>query len=462
MVEPTRRFQTNQDESSVQARIRERLQEIVDHIKNDRGVQLQREVADILGVDDATLSHWLSGNRLPKVKELRAIAERTGFSSDYVLAVEATPSGVRNLVEGIEWLDLSSLSGVQVSDHCVEGCQTFRALMSGKSPDEIVEGYRGRDGDKPTWSTCIQYWQAAVKSNVLKILSVQRRDDLENDLQEAYGKRIQDVHVAHIPEHITDPTIRTEFLAILAAPVLAEMNGAIGIGAGYSLIRTIENTSPSVGTGRTWCPVIVQREFAAEGLRTHTAGYNANALGNRFPGSKPLHLPFLPPEDRHPVDYNKWHSHRDAIEYVIHPLYHGLQAIFASLGAIPEEGGAYRDAPDVTPKVPASYRSQLDDYTRLDMRDKVLGEFLGHLLNADGDEIGSEQERTLLSKEVFHTSLSELRIFVNRRPVYVLAHSFKKYAAAAVLKGGLANSLIIDQDVAQHLLRTAPAASPDA
>lgn len=60
----------------------------------DKSGKTQEELAQLLGVAQASISEWVTGRALPTLKNLRALSTRTGISIDELLET-AKPKGKR-------------------------------------------------------------------------------------------------------------------------------------------------------------------------------------------------------------------------------------------------------------------------------------------------------------------------------------------------------------------------------
>ncbi len=306
-----------------------------------------------------------------------------------------------------------------------------------------------------SWSTLNQAFLVAVRSGSFHLTRVERDPDLEQAILSRYPE-LNRVLVAAVPRlrdgaySIKAATVRTELVSFLAA-TQALLNPSlraqpVGIGGGYTVLRIAEQSPPTLDffTDTQWIPLQATQDPALD-IPELTAQYTAMLLASRHRGSKAVALPFVPIERRQNLTLNNPDlspAERCAAQAIAQ-----LDNTKTFLMSV---SGKNLEYPAIGPGFASTL---LQDCFRALERVGRAGEFAGALvgwvLNHEGKPIGGEP----MSRAVFAVELEAIRRTVRFGTVWlVAAGSYKGEAVRMVVTSGLANALVIDASIADHLL----------
>jgi DNA-binding transcriptional regulator LsrR (DeoR family) len=341
-----------------------------------------------------------------------------------------------------------------VKNDCKEGVKFFENIVKHKfSVQTAIEqsAYKG----KPQASDLLNHALIlAFQSKALELLKVPRDTHLENLLLERFGNQLKDVRVAAIPRNKEDQyhqstLIRSEYVAWLAATsVLSQLPQVkyVGIGGGYTVRRMAELSYSRVNQfiPTVWTPLSTYKEkFDSETIEDNDVNFTAQLLMTRHPGSRAVYYLFRDGADEKPVDP------------IIRPKHESLSVAFVSINArrnnsnLSSQEGLDGDYQTANNKGITNIRQ----IYALVPPDKAAGEFLGKLLDDDGNSI--EEVKDILKQYVQQINFDVLRNRINQdAQVWLLgAGLYKVRPIRMAIRSSLANCLVIDSEIAEALIR---------
>ncbi len=402
-----------------------------------------KELAAELHHSEATVSNWRHGKYLPDVVTLVAIARYFGKSVDWFLGAYDTAQAVRREHKGIAWsVNIPPNAHGQQRREISLGVLLFETLVRQNIDLNTVRGLADfKDYDI---ETLYAFLKIALHANALRIEHIPRSADLEQRIQRLYPHlRENSVIVADIQDKNDGTLVRAEFVAFLAANVVLntiQYPDLIGIGSGYTMLRMAELAVPSMDQfrGTTWVPLMSFRE-------TLTNHYGANficeLLANRFPKSTHQYYPF------------DTHSHTDDILQT----HDNLRTAFVSMNGLGRSSRSSKTAQDTGDFRTADFgefarlRRVYQRLTTADMRERIGGSFLGYVFDKQGQII--EEMMDDVQQEVKQIALPRWKAINGRGRVWVVAaRLYKALPVWIAIRSGLANSLVIDNEIAEFIL----------
>lgn len=403
-----------------------------------------KELAAALNHSEATVSNWRTGKYLPDVSTLAAIAAIFNKQVDWFLGTAGDTAGkLRQEHKGIVWeVSIPDHAAGQVRHEINLGIMLFDALVRQNLDLSTVrkqEAFRDYDIE-----TLYGFLKIALYANALRIVGVPRNHALEAQIQRCYPHlRENSVIVADIQDKNDGTLIRAEFVAFLAATeVLSQIQypDLIGIGAGYTMLRMAEQVMPSMNQfrGVTWVPLMSFREKTSN---RYGANFTCELLANRFPRSGYHHYPFVSTNQTDPI----FHAHEN------------LRTAFVSMNGLGRSSRSQATAADT-----GDFRTaDFGEFARLrrvyqrlatpQIRERIAGTLLGFVFDKDGRLIDEMMEGA--NQEVGQISLAHWRAINARGQVWaVAARRYKALPVWVAVRSGLANSVVIDNEIAEFML----------
>jgi DNA-binding transcriptional regulator LsrR (DeoR family) len=396
----------------------------------------QNQLAEALDISRSTVTGWLRYGKLPDAYMLAQICRELACSADWLLGLDTR--GERNDPYGkIRWQEdvPSYISGFQ-REQIEQGIRFFNLLVSNEKRDDgIITDHN------------LQYLQfaiqAAFRSGALRLTHVERAHDHEARIKAKYPM-LREVIVADIPASYDGTVIRVEMVAFLAVETILSRivrENVVGLGTGYTLLRMCEQSVPSVDQfkGTYWLPLTT---FTND----NDSGYTANALARfmqlRHPGSEALYLPhpsLIGESDMLAAEFEQASS-----------MMQNVQTMFVTVNGVGRRDRTANMHP-LTDFRTADYSFDStylrDLYAQLDDKSSFGGEILSYLLDNAGNIIDWDKER------VWQISLDALRYNSDLigKVCIVAARHYKAHAVKTCIRNGLANMLVIDTEIAEHL-----------
>jgi DNA-binding transcriptional regulator LsrR (DeoR family) len=402
-----------------------------------------KELSALLTHSEATISNWRTGKYLPDVGTLATLATHFGKRVDWFLGTDGSQEEIRREHKGIVW-QVNIPNNIQ-GQHRREislGILLFDALVKQNLDLSVVHSLKDfKDYDV---ETLYGFLKIALHANALRIVDVPRNHTLEQQLQRLYPSLHENsVIVADIQDKNDGTLIRAEFVSFLAATeVLSKIQypNLIGIGAGYTMLRMAEQAIPSMDQfrGATWVPLMSFQE-------TITNRYGANfvceLLANKFPKSSHQYYPFS----------------AGAQSEGIFQAHENLRTAFVSMNGLGRSSRNRKTASDT-----GDFRTaDFGEFARLrrvyqrlatpEMRERIGGSFLGFVFDKQGRPIDEIMDDA--AHEVQQISLQRWKAINARGRVWVVAaRLYKALPVWVALRYGLANSLVIDNEIAEFIL----------
>lgn len=403
-----------------------------------------KELAALLNHSEATVSNWRTAKYLPDVNTLAAIAGIFDKRVDWLLAT-GVGGGDKARYEhnGIVWETFIPDHAHGQQRHEINlGILLFDALVRQNLDLSTVrnqQAFRAYDIE-----TLYGFLKIALHAHALRIVSVPRSHALEAQLQRRYPHLHENaVIVADIQDKNDGTLIRAEFVAFLAATEAlnrVQYPDLIGIGAGYTMLRMAEQAVPSMDQfrGATWVPLMSFREKTSN---RYGANFACELLANKFPRSGYHHYPFVTENQSDPV----FHAHEN------------LRTAFVSMNGLGRSSRHHTTAADT-----GDFRTaDFGEFARLrrvyqrlatpEMRERIAGTFLGFVFDKQGRLIDEMMEGA--NQEVQQISLARWQAINARGQVWVVAaRRYKALPVWVAVRAGLANALVIDNEIAEFML----------
>jgi transcriptional regulator with XRE-family HTH domain len=395
----------------------------------------QSQLAQVLGVSRSTVTGWVRYGKLPDALLLAKLCDELNVSSDALLGLNTRPEK-QNPSGYIHWIEdipphIEGTQREQISD----GIRIFNVFVSeNRSAADLRTRHTG------------QYLRlsllAALRSGALRLTHVARDDALEAKVKQRYPA-LKDVMVARVPENYDDSIVRTEFVAFLAAnEILCRVirPNAVGLGSGYTMLRTCELSVPSADqfTGTRWLPMLV---FAKHNTPDYTANDLARLMSIRHPGSTAGYLP-------HPDECCT--DHLKAVAQEVGRSLHNTPLLMMSVSGV-DRRDRVGSAHVFTEFRSADYEAEAPDlrteYAELDDKTQFGAELLRMLIDTHG---------SILSRDPATAGQVDLDVLRYHSEMMdsvcvVAACGYKAKAVKTCVENRLANVLVIDSEIAQYL-----------
>jgi DNA-binding transcriptional regulator LsrR (DeoR family) len=389
----------------------------------------QSRLAEALGVSRSTITGWLRYGKLPDADLIYRVCSELHVSSDWLLGLDThiekhDPSGAIHWIEQIP----PHVTGPQ-RDQIAYGIRLFNNFVTeNRSAEEMQAAH--------DWRIVSFALQAALRVGAIRLTSVARSTDHERDLLKRFPT-LKEVVVADVPQHCDNTIIRTEFVCFLAAVyVLTQIirSSAVGLGSGYTMLRFCENSVPTVDqfAGTHWTPLLA---FPSHNTIDYTADYLGRMMSIRHSGSISVDL----------VNSDKGHP-------PIEKLWEYTQTMFVSVSGVDRRDWSSMDH-ILAEFRSADYLAEAPDlrssYAQLENKAGFGGELLRYLLDVDGNIIKRDssvsQQVDLELLRYNSTGIGKVCIIAARR--------YKARAVLTCVRSRLANSLVIDSEIADYLLQ---------
>lgn len=434
----------------------------------------QKELADAIGRSPALVSCWATGSNLPRSDDLVRIADYLNCSIDSLFNRQRTSEN-EQVCEEFKWVEHVPLHVRHMSQPISQfleeeiklGIRLFRTLVVDQiSSKDCIDPI---DGPFPnqSWHSLNRAFKAATLANALNVTYVPRDNAKEQALRTLFP-HLRQVMVAALPRdnygvYLDNSVIRAEFVALLAATqALTGMplrSTKVGVGSGYTLMRFAQLVIPTSNwfAGTHWIPLNAQR---INEDYSYSANQVATTLSHRCLGSKALALPFVEPEMRRPRlgDHPALSpDEQRSLEAVLNPQ--DISAIFVSVSGIDHsdsdhfvfQGDFYSSDGEHISRLYTQMYSELQDQA---VADQIAGEMLGHMFDAEGRQLGTPEWRRSYDRILFTIGFEDLRRAAATSYVWLIAAGHnKRRSVLAAVSSKLVNSLVIESDIADYLIR---------
>lgn len=407
-----------------------------ERIGDKKGVQ--QDLAEQIGVSESSVSGWLNKGNLPSADILIRLQEHLNTSIDWLLGSE-TKREAEYEYAGIRWLEAFPMILPEDQKRFISlGINFFRlTIVHGYIVDEVLslEEFKGYDIDY-----VYSAFKAAIHTGIFQFIEIPRYPSIEKELIDKF--HLKEVIVAKIPPS-NATLISAEIVAFLAARhALASLTGQIGIGlgAGYTMLRFAEYSVPYIEQFRCkWIPLIT---YNRKGMDYYAANHIAAVMANRHPFSEALFLPHI----------NKNSKADDiALKKEIELAWRHSTTLFYTVNGlgrnrIPNE---FRSADGLSSGDLTGILDQLINERR---EQEIAGEILGRILASNGTVITNKTLEPMYKDVVTHIDFKVLKqISIGHKIWVVGAKEYKANAILAAIQNGLANSLVIDPEIANFL-----------
>ena len=423
----------------------------------------QRELAHRLQVSEGGVANWMSGT-MPSISRLIEICSFLDVSSDYLLGIDEHGC-IEHFEHGaIGWIEnVPENLTEELSKEYRQGIQFFKAVVQEGAGESELTGPNGRFKGQ-TIAGLERSFRTAVFANALKVNKVGRNRRLEDDLLKLYSPHLKQVIVVELPKgHESDKScvsshvLNVEFLAYAAAtevfPALEE--GAIGIGPGDTIYRCAELVPPSQHLYKSinWASTMEVNNHQQEAASV-SSNLAVKLLAARNPNTRAFYLPYLAPERRN-LHRDDLDAHQAQAAATIEEL-RVARAILMTVGGVSaaniDNSQGFPKRRTFGPKFLYSLHEQLKHEKKAA---SFRGEVLGHMLGNSAQGIGDASFQSIQERKVYAPALDLVRNVMDRNNGYVwviATGDHKKVATEMVLSNGLANALVIDEEIAEFLI----------
>lgn len=415
----------------------------------------QSELGYRIGIGHSSISLWESGVRAPSILYLYRLCKTLGYSADELLNIKVAPS--REKSRGIEWISTHPDSGsIYFKTNILDGISLFNLIVGdGQDLSEIQKhddlfGYIDQ--------TMISYRiNAALLSGSISLLDVKRDEDRESYLKTKYDllqcivSRLDDLPTGG---NVDEP-IRAEAVAFLAAKYCLPFFGGVrsaGFTGGAPIARffdLIPPFSPEV-TGIKWSPLLATGRYPSMAPLSNTANGILSQLYYSQPNTMGFVMPFINIERRSDEYYERSTGYeRSELEQAryIKRTASQVNTVFLSVGS-PDSDYAFMERGFSFPEFTKAFHGLSDPDKK-----SCVGDIFLRFLDKDGNRVGSRDDQLQNDAIVYSVELEDLKEMVrSRKLVWVLAARRQKAKIIrALLVSGMANSVVIDDTIADEL-----------
>jgi DNA-binding transcriptional regulator LsrR (DeoR family)/transcriptional regulator with XRE-family HTH domain len=439
------------------------LQSVMDERQLTKG-----DLAACVKVDRATVDRWLD-KTLPRYESLVDLCRALDVSADYLLNLNPPPHPhIDNYTRNsLEWQWFEQIPADTPEEQVAEigqGIKVFKGMLMSESETRTVIVNRDLREEN-------RLLRVAGASGALRLLKVPRDAAREEEIQKRIQKRFpasvpSEILVAALPQSESgkwfwqSDLLRTEFVSFLVATEVLNKfprtPKALGIGPGFTVLRCMELTTPSTTkfTGTKFVPLVTLKSPEDDPIAM-SPNHTSAMMAIHHPGSEIIRLPYLSPEQRSELSPDQEIEDRDlrTAQEAKMSVQKEAEAVFFSVGA----GGHTQLAQRESIFNRSVFLQGL--YKRLvreDAADQFVGELLGLMLNDKAQVCGStdfqEDNQTRVYTLLEIVELVELA--QGNTQVWIVAAGYHKSKAALMaLQNGLANSLAVDAEIADYLIK---------
>lgn len=369
-----------------------------------------------------------------------------------IQAVPASKSDIQEFEhKGIQWREeIPRYLTIDQKIVISAGVELFRHLIVEEVGSlELRRSRVGREFGDHAYDT----FKIALRSGALSLMKVPRHEELEEELKRKFP-RIESAYVANVSPQIGGTLVRTELVVFLAAtevmPYLKVKHA--GIGGGYTMLRLAEQAYPTdkqFGTTQ-WMPL---NRFKENPIDTHSPHHVASILAHHY--STKTHTLSL----RSMIDSHDSHRQNDETKFL--EVFDDVHALLMSVNG-PGRGDnqAYNSGTDKQ-----SFQWRSADFQKVsnffpvirlieqrDLYHQIAGEFVGHILDDNGQSLGEDVERELdkISERVRLSLLKQVPL--RGKSIVVGARGYKARPILMGIRNNMFNSLVIDSEIAMKIL----------
>ncbi|MBN1315202.1 MAG: helix-turn-helix domain-containing protein [Anaerolineales bacterium] len=415
----------------------------------------QAELGYRIGIGHSSISLWESGARAPSMLYLYRLCKTLGYSADELLNIRVAPYQEKS--RGIEWISSHpDSSSIYFKSNILDGINLFRSIVGeGQNLSQIQKndelyGYIDQ--------TIISYRiNAALLSGSICLIDVKRDEKRENYLKNKYQllqcivSKLDDLPAGG---NVDEP-IRAEAVAFLAAKYCLPFLGgvrSVGFSGGAPIARffdLIPPFSPEV-TGIKWSPLLATERYPTMAPLSNTANGILSQLYYSQPNTVGFVMPFINIERRSDEYFAKSDGHeRSELEQArfVKRTASQVNTVFLSVGS-PDSDYAFMETGFSFPEFTKAFHGMSDPDKK-----SCVGDVFLRFLDKDGNRIGSRDDQLKNDAIVYSIELEDLKNMVqSRKLVWVLAARRQKAKIIrALLVSGLANSIVIDNTLADQL-----------
>ena len=423
-------------------------------LRKDLGLS-QQQLGLQVGLDRGSIYKWEKGIGTPNAVQLQLLCKALACSADELL--ELSDPDQFESSGGLKWYIRRPRYGRprNVKD-LTTSIEVFLRALSTRQINDIQ---REPEFSHLNNSAVKQLLRLALLSRAVELVDVPRHDGLETRLKEKYGLR--HCLVAKLDGLASNPilntTIRKEAVAFLAAQHCVDLIShvsSIGFSGGAPIYRFVELLRPALPelTGKEyWSLLNTKRQRSIA-----TWGTAANSVVTRMlrnqPGANGNLMPYLNPMRRTNEHFQASSGvEREELEHArfVKRMAAMVEVAFVTVGT-PKADHLDRQAQKAIPEM----GQVLNDQLAPEEMSSCVGDVLLRLLDKDGNRVGSERAQAANDEFVYSIELDDLRGICKREMVWVLAASPEKAPVIrALIASGMANCLVIDNTIAEALLR---------
>ena len=390
------------------------------------------ELAEELGyANKSSIARLENNDSQPSIEVLARLSQLYKCAlSDLIGELEEEPAS--GWLTFVRRLPHSNLLTAESRSDIQHGIDVLRGIIDGKKLDELYElpglsRYRGNR------EVLFAFLRTALVSGEIIFTQIPFATALEERLVKKYPQLRGAAHVVDLSRTDISEALPPELVAWAAAHyVMPELRqpSRVGFGYGYTLHRMCRLAPPSVEQFlRTrWIPLMA---FSGEEDAIATsANHQAAFMQQHHYFSEAVHLPYVPPDER-----------------ASHPGLENIRRHWEQLNVALVSGFGWNKA--INHRVASSYRQiyrRLEDSGQIDT---VVGEFLGYILDKNGNSIIEEET----DKATTRIPLEDIRRCAQEDKVYFVGYGVQKAPVVRViLKKGYISGLVTDSGIAEELL----------
>jgi DNA-binding transcriptional regulator LsrR (DeoR family) len=400
-----------------------------------------------------TIKVLVSEKCIKNIKEANKLSEASeyGWLTDKEIEEIFSPHNIlphkpenEHEAEGIKWItDFSfNLTNKQIEAYKLASKVVYDVIKN----DIDVTSVNHQYGDYST-EQLGPIIKSALRQKIIRIIEVQRDTEREEKLKSIYKQLTGPVIVAKDERYLDSYLIRAELVSFLASKHIfniIEGTKVIGIGSGYTLSRMADLVTPNAFEINpiTWLALnrINSNNYSYENIYP-SSRYILSMLQSKYDGSSIIY----PRQNEPPKEYLK---NLDLANIKIFSLT-GLKRHHRS--------EFFQSVPSTMDFKSVDYQTQEHSkilYDRLEemgIGSEYCGEILGWAINHEGQQIPEIFE---YNKRLLHApDLDRIREYTNTATHWVVAaRLYKAEPTRLAIITGIANSLVIDSEIAQYLI----------
>ncbi|MBA3870270.1 MAG: helix-turn-helix domain-containing protein [Anaerolineae bacterium] len=350
----------------------------------------QENIGDYLNCGKANIARWEKGERRPTIEDIARLCILYGCTYNQLLS-QFDAKSQSNKIQFIRRPSPLMLLRENEDEDIESGIKILTGLLNGETIDDLykhveLSKYRGnRD-------IIIGFLRNVLLSGAISFTHIPLAEKLQSQLVAKYPVLQDSVFVTDIPQVVPDQALRPELVAWTASrAILSKIENAqrIGIAGGYTLSRMCQISPPTMQqfNGTSWTPLLTFRD---EETNNRTANSIVQHMRYHHYNSTSTYLPYISPEN-----------------YLNNKNYDAVFSAWERLSIAFVSGHTWET-------VPPSYESLFRHLEKKGLRNQIAGEFLGYILDVDGEVLGGNETLEAMNEATTRIQLRHIQECIDR------------------------------------------------